>query len=142
MRLWSLHPKYLDSKGLVALWRESLLAKAVLTGQTSGYKNHPQLLRFKENKNTIRAINFYLQYVFEEAKIRGYNFDASKFSQTDKDLFITVNDKQLEYEFQHLQKKLKARNHQKYRDNLSENKIIPHKIFRLKSGDIEYWEIL
>lgn len=27
MRLWSLHPRYLDSKGLVALWCEALLAK-------------------------------------------------------------------------------------------------------------------
>jgi carboxyl-terminal processing protease len=31
MRLWSLHPKYLDAQGLVALWREALLAKAVAT---------------------------------------------------------------------------------------------------------------
>ncbi|HEU5178767.1 MAG TPA: pyrimidine dimer DNA glycosylase/endonuclease V, partial [Burkholderiales bacterium] len=32
MRLWSLHPKYLDARGLVALWREALLAQAVLRG--------------------------------------------------------------------------------------------------------------
>jgi len=25
MRLWTLHPKYLDARGLVALWREGLL---------------------------------------------------------------------------------------------------------------------
>lgn len=30
MRLWSIHPCYLDSKGLIALWRESLLAQACL----------------------------------------------------------------------------------------------------------------
>jgi hypothetical protein len=30
-RIWSLHPKYLDARGLVALWREGLLAQAVLT---------------------------------------------------------------------------------------------------------------
>jgi hypothetical protein len=35
MRIWSLHPKYLDSKGLVALWRESLLAKNVLRDKFS-----------------------------------------------------------------------------------------------------------
>jgi hypothetical protein len=43
MRLWSVHPKYLDARGLVALWREGLLAQAVLRGRTSGYVRHPQL---------------------------------------------------------------------------------------------------
>jgi hypothetical protein len=47
MRIWSIHPKYLDIKGLVALWREALLAKHVLEGRTKGYRNHPQLDRFK-----------------------------------------------------------------------------------------------
>lgn len=28
MRLWSLHPKHLDPQGLVALWREVLLARS------------------------------------------------------------------------------------------------------------------
>lgn len=51
MRIWSLHPKYLDTKGLVALWRETLLAQHVLSGKTKRYKNHPQLARFK-NVNT------------------------------------------------------------------------------------------
>jgi len=46
MRIWSLHPKYLDTKGLVALWRDALLARHVLQGKTTGYKNHPQLNRF------------------------------------------------------------------------------------------------
>ena len=32
MRLWSLSPRYLDVKGLVAVWREGLLADAVLLG--------------------------------------------------------------------------------------------------------------
>ena len=48
MRLWTLHPKYLDARGLVALWRESLLAQAVLAGRTRGYRSHPQLERFRE----------------------------------------------------------------------------------------------
>jgi hypothetical protein len=33
MRLWSLHPEYLDANGLVALWREALLAQAFLQGK-------------------------------------------------------------------------------------------------------------
>ncbi|MGP9584395.1 pyrimidine dimer DNA glycosylase/endonuclease V, partial [Micrococcaceae sp. AOP34-BR2-30] len=30
MRLWSLHPEVLDRQGLIAGWREALLAQAVL----------------------------------------------------------------------------------------------------------------
>lgn len=58
MRLWSIHPQYLDAKGLLALWREALLAKHVLEGSTKGYKNHPQLIRFKETDNPIGFISF------------------------------------------------------------------------------------
>ncbi|MGA2330816.1 MAG: pyrimidine dimer DNA glycosylase/endonuclease V [Syntrophales bacterium] len=46
MRLWSLHPGYVDARGLVALWREGMLARKVLQHQTKGYKNHLQLHRF------------------------------------------------------------------------------------------------
>jgi hypothetical protein len=34
MRLWSLHPKHLDRQGLLAVWREGLLAQEVLRGET------------------------------------------------------------------------------------------------------------
>ena len=78
MRLWSLHPKYLDSKGLVALWREGLLARAVLKGETKGYKNHPQLIRFKNHENPLAAINTYLLNVYRESERRFYNFNRKK----------------------------------------------------------------
>lgn len=64
MRLWSLNPKYLDSKGLVALWRESLLAQKVLEGNTRGYTNHPQLLRFKKHNKPQLAISYFLYYIY------------------------------------------------------------------------------
>lgn len=64
MRLWSIHPKYLDAKGLVALWREALLAQNVLLGNTKGYKNHPQLIRFKNHTDSISAIGFYLHEIY------------------------------------------------------------------------------
>lgn len=44
MRLWTLHPKYLDPKGLVALWRETLLAQRVLAGRTRGYRFDESLI--------------------------------------------------------------------------------------------------
>ena len=67
MRLWSLHPRYLDAKGLVALWREALLAQKVLHGNTKGYRNHPQLTRFKQQQNPLAAIAAYLREVQREA---------------------------------------------------------------------------
>lgn len=47
MRLWSLHPSLLDRAALVAGWREALLAQKVLRGETTGYRHHPQLERFR-----------------------------------------------------------------------------------------------
>ncbi len=107
MRIWSLHPKYLDPKGLVALWRETLLAKNVLENKTKGYKNHPQLIRFKNSDNPIAAINQYLAEVHEEATNRNYNFNPQKIDWKFIPTKIKVTNKQLEYEFKHLQKKLK-----------------------------------
>lgn len=78
MRLWSIHPQYLDPQGLVALWREALLARKVLSGLTKGYKHHPQLARFRSCDNPIGAIDWYLSFVLDEARRRNYNFDASK----------------------------------------------------------------
>jgi hypothetical protein len=71
MRLWSLHPSYLDAKGLVALWREGLLARKVLLGHTRGYRQHPQLTRFKAHADPIRAIDGYLWFVHDESRKRG-----------------------------------------------------------------------
>lgn len=78
MRLWSLHPSLMDTKGLVALWRESLLAKNVIENKTKGYRNHPQLIRFKKVNDPVDAINCYLSEIHKEAIKRKYNFDKSK----------------------------------------------------------------
>ena len=78
MRLWSLHPSLLDGKGLVALWREGLLAQQVLSGLTKGYRHHPQLARFRSCSDPVAAIAAYLHEVHRESVRRGYCFDASK----------------------------------------------------------------
>ena len=70
MRLWSLHPEYLDARGLVALWREALLARKVLSGGTRGYRSHPQLERFNALPDPVAAIDCYLRHIFEEAHLR------------------------------------------------------------------------
>lgn len=142
MRIWSIHPKYLDTKGIVALWRETLLAKHVLEGKTKGYLNHPQLNRFKEHNEPLDAINYYLSIVFEEASIRGYNFNKDKFKKPRKIIPIFVNLGQMDYEYKHLQNKLKVRDKAKLKEIQQYKKIDPHPLFKVKKGEIEDWEII
>ena len=105
MRLWSIHPKYLDSKGLVALWMESLLAQKVLIGETKGYRNHPQLERFKKHSDPISVISSYLYHVYEEGERRGYHFKKEKISIDIKQIrLIKVSRGQILFEFEHLKK--------------------------------------
>jgi len=139
MRLWSIHPKYLDSKGLVALWREALLAKKVLQGRTRKYRNHPQTERFKELDKPLPFINSYLLYVWKEADERGYNFDKRRIGKTTPKK-MKVSKGQLEYEFRHLKRKLKTRAPGKYRGLLKVKKIEAHPVFVVKKGPVESWE--
>ena len=116
MRLWSIHPSYLDRKGLVALWGEGLLAKNILEGKTKGFKNHPQLERFKNYNDPILAINSYLYCVYLEAKKRNYNFDINKINiEKVVSKIIPVTKGQIEYEFSHLCKKLKIRDAERFK---------------------------
>jgi hypothetical protein len=116
MRLWSIHPKYLDPQGLVALWREGLLAKKVLEGETRGYRNHPQLTRFKNSEDPILAINSYLFFVYLEAEERGYNFDINKINpRSIVYKAISVERGQAQLELDHLLNKLAKRNQEYYR---------------------------
>ena len=109
MRLWSLHPAYLDSRGLVALWREALLAQAVLVGRTKGYRRHPQLSRFRDRNDPPASIAAYLKAVHEEATARGYNFDAGRIVSSCAAGRIDVPAGQIALEWTHLMKKLADR---------------------------------
>lgn len=143
MRLWSIHPKYLDVKGLVALWREGLLAKKVLENRTSGYRHHPQLIRFKDCSKPILYINAYLHLVCDEADKRGYKFDRSKLGKERARLgYIYVNSKQIEFEWNHLKGKLKIRSIDKYMEYQSLQRPRVHPLFKKIPGDIEEWEIV
>ena len=140
MRIWTLHPKYLDPQGLVALWRETLLARAVLRGETRGYRHHPQLLRFQAHAAPRSAINAYLRFVFEESESRGYAFNRRKIGQLRPIGLIGSTAGQLHYEWQHLMRKLRARSpslHWKWRTLESPE---PHPLFSIRRGAIEPWE--
>ena len=142
MRIWSLHPKYLDAKGLVALWRETLLAKNVLEGKTKGYKNHPQLLRFKKSGHPLQAINQYLLAIYEESLRRGYHFNKDKINSDFQPQTLTVTQEQIKYEMQHLLKKLKTRDFEKYNEIINQKDIETHPLFKIIAGQIEEWEIV
>jgi hypothetical protein len=130
LRLWTLHPRYLDAPGLVALWREALLARAVLRGRTIGYRHHPQLDRFRACRTPRAAINAYLMAVYDESLSRGYAFDASKLWRCDCATLV-VTPEELHAEWQHLLGKLRARSPQLYR-SLRGKTPGTHPLFRLK----------
>jgi hypothetical protein len=140
MRLWSLHPKYLDTKGIVALWREALLAQAVLRGDTRGYRHHPQLERFKAAPKPMHAIAAYLSAIHREAECRNFIFDVSKIGPGQLKERIPVTQGQIDYEFAHLKKKLA------HRDGISLKHIDavmrpePHPLFEIVPGVVEKWE--
>ena len=140
LRLWTLHPKYLDAQGLVALWREGLLARAVLKGQTRGYRHHPQLARFRAHRRPLSALNTYLRVVLGEAKARGYAFDGSKIGPLRRGLTLRATRGQLTFEWQHLLRKLRVRSPELYRARQNVEEVEPHPLFRIVAGDAEWWE--
>jgi len=140
MRLWSLHPSYLDSKGIVALWREALLAKHVLEGKTKGYTNHPQLIRFRNATDPLSAINAYLLEVQTESVKRGYKFDIMKIGEIKAKQELKVTSGQMEYEFEHLKKKLFIRDKNLFKKICNLKTLKPHPLFKIISGKVEVWE--
>jgi hypothetical protein len=140
MRLWTLHPQYLDAQGLVALWREGLLARAVLRRETKGYRHHPQLARFRAHPAPVAAINAYLRLVLVEAQARGYAFDRKKIGPLRPGIRLRATQGQLEFERQHLLRKLRVRSPQLYRLRRRLAAFEPHPLFRMVPGGLEPWE--
>lgn len=140
MRLWTVHPKYLDARGLVALWRETLLAQKVLQGATKGYRNHPQLLRFKEQADPVGSLATYLRVIHQEAVRRGYNFDGTKIAQGQSRRRMKCSTGQLLFEWQHLKRKLKLRDPKKHAAIRYSSYPEAHPLFVIVDGDVETWE--
>jgi Pyrimidine dimer DNA glycosylase len=140
MRLWTLHPQYLDARGLVALWREALLAKAVLCGKTRGYRHHPQLLRFREHPSPRAAINAYLAAIHAEATARGYAFDRTKIGPARKLVPIAATSGQIAHERRHLLRKLAVRDAALHRRWRRAKVMTIHPLFRRVRGPVAAWE--
>ena len=140
MRLWTIHPRYLDARGLVAAWREALLAQKVLAGGTKGYRHHPQLIRFQAQADPPAAIAAFLRGLADEAESRGYHFDASKILQKESCEKISETRGQLLYEWKHLRAKLRRRSPLVARPFRSLKVPDPHPLFRVTAGGIRAWE--
>lgn len=140
MRLWSLHPKYLDARGLVALWREALLAQAVLRGRTAGYTHHPQLVRFRERAPSTGFMAEYLRAIHRESLERGYAFAASRIGRTRAGGAMTVTRGQLAFEWRHLMKKLATRDPERRALLAKVRSPEPHPLFRVVDGGVATWE--
>jgi hypothetical protein len=140
MRLWSVHPRYLDAQGLVALWREALLARAVLRGLTRGYRHHPQLARFRAHAAARSAISAYLAAVHGEAEARGYAFDRGRIGPLRPVQPMPCTRGQLEHEWQHLLRKLAVRSPARYRRLRKLEVPDCHPLFECCDGDVEPWE--
>ena len=135
-----MHQQYLDAAGLVALWREGLLAQAVLLGRTRGYTHHPQLLRFRDQPDLAAAIAGYLHHVLHEADQRGYSFDRSKLPRRKNSAAVALTDGQLLLEWRHLKAKLRVRNPEQYRRIVRLKEPLPHPSFVVIPGPIATWE--
>ena len=141
MRLWTVHPKHLDTKGLVALWREGLLAKAVLEGKTRGYRDHPQLVRFRGHPRPVEFLVEYLRRVLEESQSRGYRFEATKIPAGALGVEpLEVTEGQLAYEWQHLLGKLRKRDGERYESLSRFRHPEAHPLFLVKPGPVAAWE--
>ena len=138
MRIWSVHPRYLDRQALIAGWRETLLAQAVLAGRTKGYRNHPQLDRFRTADDPVATVGAYLAGLADEADARGYRFDRSRIDRTDPADALSVTEGQLVFERGHLAAKFAVRSP----DLLPAlpQRLEPHPLFAVVPGDIEDWE--
>lgn len=141
MRIWTVHPRHLDTKGLLAAWREALLAQKVLKGETKGYRNHPQLRRFRSQPDPVGAIAQYLRFLYVEAVVRGYKFDADKIETPDAGAEIRCPRGQLLYEWNHLKEKLRSRDAARYSEIEQIAEPEAHPMFRIVEGDVEDWEV-
>jgi len=142
MRIWTIHPKYLDTKGLLAVWRETLLAQKVLKNETVGYRNHPQLSRFKATPNPVGAVADYLRGIYAEALHRAYRFSEDKIAHDNFSGQILCTRGQLLYEWAHLKEKLKQRDARKLQEVLNILEPEAHPLFKIIEGEIEDWEVI
>lgn len=153
MRLWSLHPQYLDRKGLGGVWLEGFVGLKALSKERLGYSNHPQLERFKTHINPVGALAEYLEHIASEAiSKRGYNYNLGLLDpylqhyELGYDKTIPVTQGQVHYEIEWLLDKLQNRGATLEAEMLLKDyhmigyQVKLHPMFHMVSGNVESWE--
>lgn len=140
MRIWSIHPVNLDTKGLCGAWRE-LLGAIKSCDPSVGYSRHSQLIRWRNATDSIEmmrnALAHYGLTLYQEAKRRKYHFNVNKLKPyliAPKPI-LPVNVGQFEYEWEFLRKKCLTRNPDWV---MIKKEVNP--MFVLRDGGIEPWE--
>jgi len=146
MRLWTLHPRYLDSRGLVSLWREALLAQAALAGKAGSFGSHPQLARFRQARSAKDAIRSYLLAIHAESLRRGFRFTLERIDgsgeQGARDAGVLVVTRgQLDYEWEQLRDRLRKRSPAALLKTSEPFCPDPHPLFQVVRGPVAAWEV-
>ena len=111
-------------------------------GATRGYRHHPQLRRFQQQRHPLKAIATYLSAIHAEALRRHYRFDQTKIQPGRVRQKMTATAGQLAYELVHLKAKLRARDPVAYRAIKSLEQANPHPLLVQVRGSVEAWEVL
>ena len=147
MRIWTLHPRFLDRQGLLGQWREALQAKNALLDphHSSNVCHERQLRRFKAAKiQALSCMGVYLHAVADEMILRGYKPNVSLIPYyVGTPSLIPVTQGQVNFEIAHLMAKLTERDPSRLLPLskirvLMSNQLNP--IFKEVGGDIESWE--
>lgn len=159
MRVWSIHPAYLDTKGLVASWKEGIQGLNALrnprkpNGKWAMFAHHPQLIRFKRFENPELCLSEYLHFIADEADRRNYNFNRNlilpRLDENPYQIWITCG--QLIYEWDFLSHKVTCRtgfweygkptiNGKSTVETIASWSCVVHPMVVLIPGDIECWE--
>ena len=140
MRLWSLSTR----QRLIEWVFSRYGAKVCLRRKCSWDKRRAidfilNLIGFA-SENWTATIGAYLWAVLDEARSRGYNFDASRIATERLPISISVTRGQLDFERQRLMKKLRTRDQDRFRI-LGAAVARPHPILRVVAGGLEPWEV-
>ena len=140
MKLWTFHPRYLDTCGLTGLWREAIMAQNILIklmqGKLVGYTNHPELNKIRNIGESIfweGAIRVYLDEIYKESVLRKHSFNQYKIRASRGFLLnveIWLSEEQLRQEEETIKERMAVRSPGRYQE-VKDLQFEPHPLFIL-----------
>lgn len=153
MRLWTIHPKYLDGKRLTSQWKEGIqmmhiwkeIGENPEPAKRLGYVSHPQVRRLSnllvaDSGLISLLLHQHLTAVHEESVQRSYSFNKKLIDDLAPDcknapkVYVTMG--QVAYEFA-----LMATKNNEWSQKVAiDPYMLCNPIFQVVSGSIESWE--